>query len=524
MIIMRYLIILLLSFVFNLSNAQTFEECLTELTQEQIDFINENSDYLDGIDVDDFFGRRPAENIPIKIHVVYENEIRNGGDNDEPTETEIDEMIDKINESFLPVGLEFQYCDEINYIDIFDPDLGLVSPGGASNGVYPILKPGFPGHSNFEILVSSQSISGVINIFIAPTVWYQRRSGGQTATAGVATFPSLSENWIVLDSDYITTSTPSHEMGHYLNLYHTFQGPSNLIDIHDYELPGGLNCGENIGDELCDTPADPQGRDNPIGSSFSLRNCSDVSPSCQLITSGVNCALVNPGISGFYQPDPTNIMSYGHTDCRTYFSPQQIERMKKAIIAFRPDLLETTSNAFCLDCQTDLNLYLGLHWRNRVLEYEASNSITSTRVLQSVYNPGDFGANVTYDAANFICLNPGFLAEYTSTFLGIIDGCGGNFRVPKNKMAINSGFAFKVHPNPFKEQCTIVYKLQEDKSITISVLDIMGKKVSTIVNNEHRAAGEYKVQFDGSHLSTGIYYCTVQTGDKIETQKMVISK
>jgi PKD repeat protein len=101
-------------------------------------------------------------------------------------------------------------------------------------------------------------------------------------------------------------STLSHEMGHFFALSHT-HGNSNDIASTE-ELVNGSNC-ESTGDFICDTPADPQ-----LGAS-------NVSFNCQYtgFAQDIN--------EDFYQPDPTNIMSYSRKECRTFFSPQQYARI-----------------------------------------------------------------------------------------------------------------------------------------------------------------------------------------------------
>jgi len=222
-----------------------------------------------------------------------------------------------------------------------------------------------------------------------------------------------------------------------------------------------------------------------------------------------------------YNPDPTNLMSYGHSDCRTYLSPQQIERIRVALYAFRPELLDNTCAG---ECELSHLLINENHLAGTIWEYEAEESIiSSSRVVFET--AGYPAANVTYDAGRYICLTPGFNAQYTSNFLAIIDGCGGAYKTyqvdDKNNLA---KLPFVIQPNPFSKQCTIVFNLSKDKEITLSVSDITGKKVVTLLNNELRVAGKHQVHFDGSHLPASTYYCTVQAGDKIETKKMILMK
>jgi hypothetical protein len=55
------------------------------------------------------------------------------------------------------------------------------------------------------------------------------------------------------------------------------------------------------------------------------------------------------------------------------------------------------------------------------------------------------------------------------------------------------------------------------------VYDILGKEVATLVNDE-KPAGNYEVEFDGSDLSSGVYFYKLRAGDFIETKKLVLIK
>ena len=59
--------------------------------------------------------------------------------------------------------------------------------------------------------------------------------------------------------------------------------------------------------------------------------------------------------------------------------------------------------------------------------------------------------------------------------------------------------------------------------VTLKVYDILGSKVATLVNQE-QSAGSYEVQFDGSRLSSGVYFYQFQTGNFIATKKAILMK
>jgi len=55
------------------------------------------------------------------------------------------------------------------------------------------------------------------------------------------------------------------------------------------------------------------------------------------------------------------------------------------------------------------------------------------------------------------------------------------------------------------------------------VYDILGKEVSKLVNEE-KLTGSYEVQFDGSRLSSGVYFYRMHAGSFLKTKKLVLLK
>ncbi|HZW40652.1 MAG TPA: T9SS type A sorting domain-containing protein, partial [Ignavibacteriaceae bacterium] len=79
------------------------------------------------------------------------------------------------------------------------------------------------------------------------------------------------------------------------------------------------------------------------------------------------------------------------------------------------------------------------------------------------------------------------------------------------------------YPNPFNPTTKIKYTLSKQGLITIKVYDVLGKEIAQLVNEE-KLSGEYEVEFDGSSLSSGIYYYKIQAGEFVQTKKMVLMK
>ena len=94
------------------------------------------------------------------------------------------------------------------------------------------------------------------------------------------------------------------------------------------------------------------------------------------------------------------------------------------------------------------------------------------------------------------------------------------------------------YPNPFNPETIINYQLttrlparQVNNFVSIKVYDVLGNEVASLVNEE-KPAGSYSVKFDGSNLSSGIYFYKLQVIDPesssgqgfVQTKKMILLK
>jgi hypothetical protein len=79
------------------------------------------------------------------------------------------------------------------------------------------------------------------------------------------------------------------------------------------------------------------------------------------------------------------------------------------------------------------------------------------------------------------------------------------------------------YPNPFNPSTSIQYAIGNRQFVTIKVYDILGNDITTLVN-DYRDAGIYNVQFTMHNLASGIYFYSLQTGDFVESKKMMFLK
>ncbi len=82
---------------------------------------------------------------------------------------------------------------------------------------------------------------------------------------------------------------------------------------------------------------------------------------------------------------------------------------------------------------------------------------------------------------------------------------------------------FQNYPNPFNPLTTINYSIPESGFVTMSIYDMLGNKVETLLEEE-KPAGNYSLIFDADRFSSGIYFYQLRTVDYIETKKMILLK
>ncbi|MBT8380247.1 MAG: aryl-sulfate sulfotransferase [Ignavibacteria bacterium] len=82
---------------------------------------------------------------------------------------------------------------------------------------------------------------------------------------------------------------------------------------------------------------------------------------------------------------------------------------------------------------------------------------------------------------------------------------------------------FQNHPNPFNPSTIIQYTIPRNGFVTLTVYNLLGKLVATLVN-EQKSAGNYEILYAASELSSGIYFYKLSAGNFIDTKKMLLLK
>ena len=79
------------------------------------------------------------------------------------------------------------------------------------------------------------------------------------------------------------------------------------------------------------------------------------------------------------------------------------------------------------------------------------------------------------------------------------------------------------YPNPFNPSTNIKYQISYNSLVTLKIYDILGKELSTLVN-EKQSPGIYDITFDGSKLASGIYFYKLTAGNFTDIKKMTLLK
>ncbi len=87
----------------------------------------------------------------------------------------------------------------------------------------------------------------------------------------------------------------------------------------------------------------------------------------------------------------------------------------------------------------------------------------------------------------------------------------------------NSFTLYQNYPNPFNPATTIKYSIPNSNMVSIKVFDILGKEVTTLVN-EQQNSGLHEVTFNAEKLSSGTYFYQLKCGEFTETKKLLLLK
>jgi len=92
-----------------------------------------------------------------------------------------------------------------------------------------------------------------------------------------------------------------------------------------------------------------------------------------------------------------------------------------------------------------------------------------------------------------------------------------------NKSFANNYVLNQNYPNPFNPTTNIEFRIAEFGFVSLKVYDILGREVATLVHEE-KPTGNYKVEFNGSGLVSGVYFYKLNAEDYTAVKKMILLK
>ncbi|HJM47483.1 MAG TPA: zinc-dependent metalloprotease [Candidatus Marinimicrobia bacterium] len=103
------------------------------------------------------------------------------------------------------------------------------------------------------------------------------------------------------------------------------------------------------------------------------------------------------------------------------------------------------------------------------------------------------------------------------------DGCSENLlSLNKNITPQNFGI-HHIYPNPFNPITTIHYSLNKNENVEVSIYDIAGRLITTLIN-EFQIAGYHSITWNASNFSSGIYFLNMSSGETSRTKKLMLIK
>lgn len=79
------------------------------------------------------------------------------------------------------------------------------------------------------------------------------------------------------------------------------------------------------------------------------------------------------------------------------------------------------------------------------------------------------------------------------------------------------------YPNPFNPTTTIAYSIPKRSEVTLKIYNVLGREIETPID-AIKNAGDYKIIFNASELTSGVYFCKLYSGDFMQAKKLLLFK
>lgn len=125
------------------------------------------------------------------------------------------------------------------------------------------------------------------------------------------------------------------------------------------------------------------------------------------------------------------------------------------------------------------------------------------------------------DSANVTVRHPFNAPDSTFSFSNSVTAVEPKTELPQSFLLAQN------YPNPFNPTTTIFYDLPVESAVTLTIYNVRGQKIRTLIENRTTAAGRQRVAWDGQDdfgkpVSSGIYFYSLQVNDFRDTKKMLL--
>jgi hypothetical protein len=182
----------------------------------------------------------------------------------------------------------------------------------------------------------------------------------------------------------------------------------------------------------------------------------------------------------------------------------------------------TSFNAYADNSDIILNWQTSTEINNRGFEIYRSQDNKDFNQIAFVTGHG-----TTTQKQNYSFLDKGLKSGNYSYKLVQMDFNGTINELKIVNLKINSQsieFSLKQNfPNPFNPTTVIGWQSPVDGRQTLKIYDILGKEISTLVD-EFKPAGSYEIKFDANNLPSGVYMYRLSAGPFIQIKKMILMR
>lgn len=154
-----------------------------------------------------------------------------------------------------------------------------------------------------------------------------------------------------------------------------------------------------------------------------------------------------------------------------------------------------------------------------------ANSTSGNKITATGSYNWDLQATYHNDENSLIIYNNRVNNLYYQEFYSRYRGAGGEL-LSINNTGFERPYEYRIeqnYPNPFNSRTVIRFQLLVANNVSIKVYDIQGREVRSLVSKKMNP-GSYKVVFDGTEYSNGVYFYQMRAGSFYETRRMILIK